>query len=313
MQKGDLIESHQRINPYIHNTPILSSQLINKIAGANIFFKCENFQKMGAFKMRGATNAIMQLTEAQRQKGVVTHSSGNFAQALSLAAKKLGIKAYIVMPSTAPQVKKDAVKEYGGKISESEPTLEAREKLANEIKQREGATFIHPYNNIDVIIGNGTACKELLESQPNLDYVFTPVGGGGLIAGTALSAYYFGNNCKVVGGEPLEADDAYRSLISGNIETNIITNTIADGLKTNLGDVTFPIIQKHVEKIIRVTEKEIVDAMRLIWERLKIVSEPSSAVALAAMLKEKELFKNKNIGIVISGGNVDLNKLPFNF
>ena len=313
MQKGDLIESHQRINPYIHNTPILSSQLINKIAGANIFFKCENFQKMGAFKMRGATNAIMQLTEAQRQKGVVTHSSGNFAQALSLAAKKLGIKAYIVMPSTAPQVKKDAVKEYGGKISESEPTLEAREKLANEIKQREGATFIHPYNNIDVIIGNGTACKELLESQPNLDYVFTPVGGGGLIAGTALSAYYFGNNCKVVGGEPLEADDAYRSLISGNIETNITTNTIADGLKTNLGDVTFPIIQKHVEKIIRVTEKEIVDAMRLIWERLKIVSEPSSAVALAAMLKEKELFKNKNIGIVISGGNVDLNKLPFNF
>ncbi len=313
MQKGDLIESHQRINPYIHNTPILSSQLINKIAGANIFFKCENFQKMGAFKMRGATNAIMQLTEAQRQKGVVTHSSENFAQALSLAAKKLGIKAYIVMPSTAPQVKKDAVKEYGGKISESEPTLEAREKLANEIKQREGATFIHPYNNIDVIIGNGTACKELLESQPNLDYVFTPVGGGGLIAGTALSAYYFGNNCKVVGGEPLEADDAYRSLISGNIETNITTNTIADGLKTNLGDVTFPIIQKHVEKIIRVTEKEIVDAMRLIWERLKIVSEPSSAVALAAMLKEKELFKNKNIGIVISGGNVDLNKLPFNF
>lgn len=313
MQKGDLIESHQRINPYIHNTPILSSQLINKIAGANIFFKCENFQKMGAFKMRGATNAIMQLTEAQRQKGVVTHSSENFAQALSLAAKKLGIKAYIVMPSTAPQVKKDAVKEYGGKISESEPTLEAREKLANEIKQREGATFIHPYNNIDVIIGNGTACKELLESQPNLDYVFTPVGGGGLIAGTALSAYYFGNNCKVVGGEPLEADDAYRSLISGNIETNITTNTIADGLKTNLGDVNFPIIQKHVEKIIRVTEKEIVDAMRLIWERLKIVSEPSSAVALAAMLKEKELFKNKNIGIVISGGNVDLNKLPFNF
>jgi len=309
--KEKLIECHQRIKPYIHNTPVLSSQLINEIAGAELFFKCENFQKMGAFKMRGAVNAIMQLNKEQQQKGVVTHSSGNFAQALSLAAKNLDVKATIVMPSTAPQVKKDAVKGYGGIIIECEPTLKARENTAKKIEQTEDATFLHPSNDMDVIIGQGTACKELLEKTPDLNYVFTPVGGGGLIAGTALSAHYFGNNCKVIGGEPFEVDDAYRSLQSGKIETNTSTNTIADGLKTQLGDKNFPIIQQYVNKITRVTEKEIVAAMQLIWERLKIVCEPSSAVALAALLKEKDLYKNKKIGIIISGGNVDLSKLPF--
>ena len=312
MNKESLIKVHQRIEPYIHNTPILTSRLIDKIAGVNIFFKCENFQKMGAFKMRGATNAIMELSDKQRSKGVVTHSSGNFAQALSLAAQSLGIKAFIVMPSTAPKVKKDAVKGYGGDIIECEPTLIARENTAKEIEQKEGATFIHPSNDIDVILGQGTAAKELLREHPDLDYIFTPVGGGGLIAGTALSARYFGNNCKVIGGEPFEVDDAYRSLQSGVIESNTSTHTIADGLKTQLGNINFPIIQQGVEKIIRVTEKEIVDAMRIIWERLKIVSEPSAAVALAALLKEKETYKNKTIGIIISGGNVDVNKLPFN-
>lgn len=312
MNKESLIKVHQRIEPYIHNTPILTSRLIDKIAGVNIFFKCENFQKMGAFKMRGATNAIMELSDKQRSKGVVTHSSGNFAQALSLAAQSLGIKAFIVMPSTAPKVKKDAVKGYGGDIIECEPTLIARENTAKEIEQKEGATFIHPSNDIDVILGQGTAAKELLVEHPDLDYIFTPVGGGGLIAGTALSARYFGNNCKVIGGEPFEVDDAYRSLQSGVIESNTSTHTIADGLKTQLGNINFPIIQQGVEKIIRVTEKEIVDAMRIIWERLKIVSEPSAAVALAALLKEKETYKNKTIGIIISGGNVDVNKLPFN-
>ena len=312
MYKESLIKVHQRIEPYIHNTPILTSGLINKIAGVNIFFKCENFQKMGAFKMRGATNAIMELSDEQRSKGVVTHSSGNFAQALSLAAQSLGVKAFIVMPSTAPKVKKDAVKGYGGEIIECEPNLIAREDTAKEIEQKEGATFIHPSNDMDVILGQGTAAKELLGEHPDLEYIFTPVGGGGLIAGTALSARYFGNNCKVIGGEPFEADDAYRSLQSGVIEPNTSTNTIADGLKTQLGNINFPIIQQGVEKIIRVTEKEIVDAMRIIWERLKIVSEPSSAVALAALLKEKETYKNKTIGIIISGGNVDVNKLPFN-
>jgi threonine dehydratase len=311
MYKEDIIDVHQRIKPHIHNTPVLTSQLIDEIAGAKLFFKCENFQKMGAFKMRGAANAIMQLTDEQRSNGVVTHSSGNFAQALSLAAKSLGVKAFIVMPSSAPQVKKDAVKGYGGQIIEVAPNLVAREKAANEIVKREGATFLHPSNDMDVILGQATAAKELLEVYPNLDYIFSPVGGGGLLAGTALSAKYFGNLCKVIGGEPFEVDDAYRSLQSGVIETNTSTNTIADGLKTQLGDHNFPIIKDGVERIIRVTEEEIVAAMRLIWERLKIVAEASSAVALAALLKEKESFRNMNVGIIISGGNVDLSKLPF--
>lgn len=311
MQKNVLVEAHERIKPYIHRTPVLTSHLIDEISGARLYFKCENFQKMGAFKMRGATNALLQLSKEQQQKGVVTHSSGNFAQAVSLAAKNLGIKAYIVMPSNAPQVKKDAVKGYGGNIIECEPTIEAREQTAKEIEIKEGATFIHPSNDIDVIVGQGTACKELLQDQPNLEYVFTPVGGGGLIAGTALAAHYFGKNCKAIGGEPSAADDAYRSLQSGTIETNETADTIADGLRTHLGDQNFPIIQKYVDRIIRVEEKEIVGAMRLIWERLKIIVEPSSAVALAAVLKEKDTFRNKKTGVILSGGNVDLNKLPF--
>nr|WP_297789225.1 pyridoxal-phosphate dependent enzyme [uncultured Allomuricauda sp.] len=311
MDKQQLIDCHERIKPFIHNTPVLTSRLINEIAGANLYFKCENFQRMGAFKMRGAANAIMQLTDEQKQNGVVTHSSGNFAQALSLSAQSLGVKAYIVMPSSAPQVKKEAVKGYGGILIECEPNLEARELASKQIAEKYGATFIHPSNDDQVILGQGTACKELLENQPDLDFVFTPVGGGGLIAGCALAAHYFGNNCKTIGGEPFEVDDAYRSLKSGKIETNNTTNTIADGLKTQLGDRNFPIIQKHVEEIIRVTEEEIISAMRLIWERLKIVCEPSSAVALAAVLKKKNKFKDKEIGIVISGGNVDLSYLPF--
>ena len=313
MHKEAIINTHQRIAPYIHNTPILTSTLLNEVIGANLFFKCENFQKMGAFKMRGATNAIMQLTDEQKQKGVVTHSSGNFAQALALAAKSLGIEAFIVMPTTAPQVKKDAVKGYNGQIIECEPTLEAREKTAKEIEIQKGATFIHPSNDLNVILGQGTAAKELLETHPELNYIFTPVGGGGLIAGTAIASENFGINCKVIGGEPFEADDAYRSLESGKIESNNTTNTIADGLKTELGDINFPIIQQGVEKIIRVTEQEIIAAMKLIWERLKIVCEPSSAVAFAALIKEKEKenYKSMNIGIIISGGNVNLDTLPF--
>ncbi|MBO0342488.1 MAG: pyridoxal-phosphate dependent enzyme [Bacteroidota bacterium] len=311
MDKQQLIDCHERIKPFIHNTPVLTSRLINKIAGTHLYFKCENFQRMGAFKMRGAANAIMQLTDAQKQNGVVTHSSGNFAQALSLSAQSLGVKAYIVMPSSAPQVKKEAVKSYGGILIECEPNLEARELASEQIVEKYGATFIHPSNDDQVILGQGTACKELLELHPDLDFVVTPVGGGGLIAGCALSAHYFGNHCKTIGGEPFEVDDAYRSLKSGKIETNTTTNTIADGLKTQLGDKNFPIIQKHVDEIIRVTEEEIIEAMRLIWERLKIVCEPSSAVALAAVLKKKNKFKDKKVGIVISGGNVDLSHLPF--
>nr|WP_298793979.1 pyridoxal-phosphate dependent enzyme [uncultured Allomuricauda sp.] len=311
MDKQQLIQCHERIKPFIHNTPVLTSRLIDEHINAQVFFKCENFQRMGAFKMRGATNAIMQLSEGQRKNGVVTHSSGNFAQALSLAARSLGVKAFIVMPDSAPQVKKEAVKGYGGIITECESTLEARENTTKEIEQRERATFIHPSNADDVILGQGTAGKELLEVQPDLNYIVTPVGGGGLIAGNALAASFFGNNCKTVGGEPFEVDDAYRSMQSGTIETNSSTNTIADGLKTQLGDRNFPIIQQHVDQIIRVTEQEIVASMKLIWERLKIVCEPSSAVALAAVLRDKKLFTGKKIGVIISGGNVDLEKLPF--
>ncbi|MDR5589496.1 threonine/serine dehydratase [Christiangramia sp. SM2212] len=301
----------ERVKPHIHRTPILTSGLLNQISECELYFKCENFQKMGAFKMRGATNAILNLSVEKKQKGVVTHSSGNFAQALSLSAKNLNVPAYIVMPDSAPEVKKAAVRTYDGKITECPSTLKDREETASKIQEETGATFIHPSNNLDVILGQGTAAMELLEDYPDLDYVVCPVGGGGLIAGTALTVKYFGNNCKCIGGEPMEADDAWRSLKSGKIETNESANTMADGLKTQLGDQNFPIILKHVDKIIRVTETEIKESLRLIWERMKIIVEPSSAVPLAAILKEKENFKNKKVGIIISGGNVDLSKLPF--
>jgi len=307
----DIIQSHQRILPYIHRTLVLTSQMIDEISGATLFFKCENFQKMGAFKMRGATNAILQLSNEQQQKGVVTHSSGNFAQALALAAKNKGISAYIVMPKNAPEVKKKAVRSYGGIITECEPTLEAREITANQIQKEKGATFVHPFNDYNVILGNASVGKELLEDVPDLDIIVAPVGGGGLISGAALSAISFGNNCKVIGAEPFAVDDAYRSLESGKIESNQSTNTIADGLKTSLGDITFNIINNHVDKIIRITEEEIVEAMRLIWERMKIIIEPSSAVTLAAILKSKQEFSNKKVGLILSGGNVDLKNLPF--
>lgn len=311
MNRQTLIETHNRIKPFIHNTPVLTSQLLNEKAGCHLFFKCENFQKMGAFKMRGAANAILSLSDREKQCGVVTHSSGNFAQAVALAAQKLGIKAYIVMPKNAPQVKKDAVKTYEGKIIECKSTPQAREVTANRVKEEKGAIFLHPSNQDEVIYGNSTVAIELLEEQPNLDVILTPVGGGGLIAGTALAAHYFSKNCEVIGGEPAEADDAYRSLISGKIETNTSFHTVADGLRTHLGDRNFSIIQKHVKKIIKVEEDEIINAMQLIWERLKIVIEPSSAVPFAAVLKNKEDFKNKNVGVILSGGNVDVRQLPF--
>ena len=311
MDKETLIEVHNRIKPFIHKTPVLSSSLINEMVGADIVFKCENFQKMGAFKMRGAANAILSLSEDERGRGVVTHSSGNFAQAVSLAAQKLNVKAFIVMPENAPQVKKNGVRTYHGEIIECESTPEARETTAKKIKELKGASFLHPSNQDEVIYGNSTAAIELLEEFPNLDVILTPIGGGGLIAGTALAAQYFSKNCRVIGGEPMEADDAYRSLISGKIETNNSFHTIADGLRTHLGDRNFPIIQKYVEKIILVEESEIVDAMQIIWERMKIIIEPSCAVPFAAVLKNKEEFKNKKVGIILSGGNVDVKNLPF--
>lgn len=310
--KENLAAAHGRIKPYIHRTAVLTSRYVDGVAGAQVFFKCENFQRMGAFKMRGAMNAVLQLPEEKRAYGVVTHSSGNFAQALSLAARHAGVKAYIVMPSNAPSVKKEAVKGYGGQVIECEPTQQAREAAAHEVMEKYGAVFVHPYNDMDVIMGQGTAAKELLEDHPGLDYIFSPVGGGGLVSGTILASKYFGKGCKVVGAEPELMDDAYRSLVSGKIENNAGRPlTVADGLRTTLGDMTFPIIRDGIEKIVTVSEEEIVAAMRIIWERMKIVVEPSGAVPLAALLKSNEDYAGRQVGIILSGGNVDLSSLPF--
>jgi threonine dehydratase len=310
--KEELIASHERIKPYIHHTPILESKHIEHFLGNDLYFKCENFQRAGAFKMRGATNAILKLTEAQKQKGVITHSSGNFAQALALASRSVGVKCYIVMPDDAPLVKRNAVLRYGGQIVNCASNLESRERVCKQIMEETGATFIHPSNNIDVIAGQASAAKELLEIHPDLDILIAPVGGGGLIAGTALATKYFGKpDIQVYGSEPFEADDAFRSMQNGKIEANETTNTIADGLRTQLGDINFPIIRENVKAIIRVRENEIISAMRLIWERMKIIVEPSSAVALALLIKERPLFEDKKVGIILSGGNVDLDNLPF--
>lgn len=307
----ELLECHKTIAPHIHRTPVLTSRLLDQMVGASLYFKCENFQRMGAFKIRGAIQAIMQLPEEKRAKGVVTHSSGNFAQALSLAAQSLGVKAYIVMPRTATAVKKRAVIGYGGEVYDCDPNLQARESLSKEIEEKTGATFIHPSNDMNVILGNSTAATELLQDYPDLEVILCPVGGGGLVAGTALSAHFFGKNCRVIGAEPMKADDAYRSFHSGKIESNETADTVADGLRTMLGDINFPIIRKYVSAIERVEEEDIVPAMRLIWERLKITAEPSCAVPFAAALQLKEELRGKKVGIIISGGNVDLENLPF--
>jgi threonine dehydratase len=309
--KKALLAAQKTVAHFTHRTPVLTSQLINEMVGAEVFFKCENFQKMGAFKMRGAVNKVMSLSDEERAKGVVTHSSGNFGQAVALSARLLNIPAYIVMPENAPQVKKNAVKSYEGKITECTSTIAAREFETQRIQQETGATLMHPSNDMEVILGNATAGMELLKAHPDLAYVFAPVGGGGLVAGTALAAHYFGTACKTIGGEPMAADDAYRSLQSGVIEKNISAKTIADGLRTHLGDQNFPIIQQLVSAIIRVEEEEIVTGMQLIWERLKIIIEPSSAVAFAALLKNKEAYRGKKVGVIFSGGNIDVKNLPF--
>lgn len=300
-------QAHERIKPYIHRTPVLTSQSIDDVAGCHVFFKCENFQKVGAFKARGAMNAALSLTKEQLMKGVATHSSGNHAQALARAAKILGVKAYIVMPRTAPEIKKRGVRGYGGEIFECEPTLEARETTLSEVIKKTGATEIHPFNNYEVIAGQATAAVELFEEIKNLDVIMAPVGGGGLLSGTGLAAAYFSPATKVIAGEPEGSDDAYRSMKSGKIE-QAQSQTIADGLLTTLGDKTFPIIHELVSEVITASDAQIIDAMRLVWERMKIIIEPSCAVPLASLLKEKERFKDKRVGIILSGGNVDLER-----
>ncbi|MFA0961745.1 pyridoxal-phosphate dependent enzyme [Roseivirga sp. BDSF3-8] len=308
---GTIREAHQRIKPYVHRTPVLTNSTINAITGAEVFFKCENFQKIGAFKARGAVNAVLQLNEQEAKAGVATHSSGNHAQAIAYAATLRNIQAYIVMPENAPNVKRKAVEGYGAKVIPCTPTLQAREDTVKQVMNDTGATFIHPFNNDHVITGQATSAVELLEQTEGLDRIMTPVGGGGLLGGSALAVAYFGENCKVSGAEPKGADDAYRSLHAGKLIPMENPDTIADGLLTSLGDKTFSIIHTHVEEIVTVSDNEIIDAMRLIWERMKIIVEPSCAVPLAALIQQKEKHKGQRVGIILTGGNVDLDRLPF--
>ena len=307
----DVQAAVKRIGPYVHNTPVLTSSTIDRMLRATVYFKCENFQRGGAFKIRGAVNAIQQLSEDERARGVITHSSGNFAAALALAASALNTNAYIVMPTNAPTVKRNAVAGYGAQIIDCGPTLESRESTMKLHQKRLGATFIHPSNDMNVILGNATAVMELAKKVEQLDVVIAPVGGGGLLAGTALAVNHLHYYMETIGAEPFGADDAYLSLKTGKIQPCINPKTIADGLKTQLGDQNFPIIQKFVSKIIRVEESEIIDAMKFIWERMKIVIEPSSAVAVAAIFRNSSEFKNRKVGVILSGGNVDLSCLPF--
>jgi len=309
---SDISAAHARIQPFIHRTPILTSEAIDAIAGCSIYFKCENFQKVGAFKARGAANAVMKLTDAQRAKGVATHSSGNHAAALARAATVAGIPSYIVMPSNAPEIKKKAVKGYGGEIIECEPNLKARETSLEAVVARTGAAFIPPYDHLDVIEGQATCALEFIEDQSSdLDILMAPVGGGGLLGGTALVAHYLNPNIEVIAGEPTGADDAYRSFHAGYIIPQGQTNTIADGLLTSLGTLNFALIQAHVRDILLATDPQIIEAMRLVYERMKIIIEPSCAVPLAALLANKKRFDGQKVGIILSGGNVDLGKLPF--
>lgn len=305
--KNSIEEAHERIRPFIHRTPVLNSDTINKITGAELFFKCENLQYIGAFKARGAMNAALSLSRNDLMKGIATHSSGNHAQAVARAASILGTKAYIVMPHTSPEIKKRGVLEYGGKIFECEPTQESRENTLKEVIQNTGATEIHPFNNYDVIAGQATVAKELFEEVKDLDIIMAPVGGGGLLSGIALAAKCFSPATAVIAGEPEGADDAFRAMQSGKREVSQ-GKSIADGLLTSLGDKTFPIISHHVKEVITVSDSEIVSAMKLAWERLKVIIEPSAAVPLAAVLKSRQKFEGKKVGIIFSGGNVDLEK-----
>jgi threonine dehydratase len=310
--KATIEAAHELVKPFIHHTPIATSRFLNDHSEAELFFKCENLQKIGAFKARGGLNAVLSLSEEQLKNGVTTHSSGNHAQAIAFAAAKVGAKCYIVMPDNSPRVKISAVEGYGAEITFCKNTPEERQRTVDEIIANTGATFIHPFNNYEVMAGQATASKELIEDVGvALDVIIAPVGGGGLLSGTALSVQYFSPGTKVYAGEPEGAADAVLSFRSDKIERAPYINTIADGLLTYLGDKTFPVIKAGVTDILTVSDEEIIQAMRYLWERMKLVVEPSGAVSLAAILKNKEVFKGKKIGIIISGGNVDLGKLPF--
>ena len=308
---ADIRAAADRIRPYIHRTPVLTCTSINRMLGAELFFKCENFQKVGAFKIRGAANAVFSLNDEEVARGVATHSSGNHAAALALAARLRGVPAYVVMPDTAPQVKKDAVAGYGAHLTFCPPTLEAREAHLEQVVEKTGASFIPPYNDERIIAGQGTAALELLEDVPDLDIVMTPIGGGGLTSGAALVVQTLSPHTHMIAAEPQGADDAYRSFQAGRIIPSVHPQTIADGLLTSLGDKTFAIVKECVDDIVTVDEDAIVQAMRTVWERMKILIEPSAAVPLGALFSQQLNGQGKRIGIILSGGNVDLERLPF--
>lgn len=308
---ADIQQSHTLIQPFIHRTPVLTCQSINTISGAQLFFKCENFQKIGAFKMRGASNAALRLDEAARQKGLATHSSGNHAQAVAKIAQALGVPAHIVMPENAPSVKREATAGYGAHIVLCEATQAARESTLAQVLAETGATFIHPYDDYNVIAGQATAALELIQEVADLDAIISPIGGGGLMSGTALSTHYFSPNTKIYGAEPEQVNDAWLSFKSGVRTPHQGLPSIADGLLTNMSERTFDIIKTHLSDVFTVTEAEIVAAMQLVYERMKIVVEPSCVVPLAAVLKNGDVFAGKKVGIILTGGNVDVRKLPF--
>lgn len=309
--KEDIIKAAERIQPYIHRTPVLTCNAIDDIAEANIFFKCENLQKAGAFKTRGAVNAVFSFDPYDIKQGVATHSSGNHAAALARAARLKHVPAYIVMPENSSKVKIAAVKSYGGQITFCKSTLEAREEKLNEVLKETNAFEIHPYNNYAIISGQATAALELIEDYRDLDTIIAPVGGGGLLSGTALAAHFFSPSTNVIAAEPAGADDAYQSFYQKKFVASVNPDTIADGLRTSLGSLTFPIIRRLVSDILTVNDQATIEAMKLVWERMKIIIEPSSAVALAIVLKHKHRFEGQKIGIIISGGNVDLMHLPW--
>jgi threonine dehydratase len=308
----DMLAARERIEPHIHRTPIMTSQALNRLTGAELFFKCENLQKAGAFKARGAANAVFGLSDEQAERGVATHSSGNHGTCLSYAAGRRGIGCTVVMPRTAPQVKKDAVRGYGGRVIECEPSTTSREAVFAEVMAETGAEFVHPYNDHRVIAGQATCSAELLEQVDNLDAVIAPIGGGGMISGTCLTLSNLAPGLSIYAAEPEQADDAFRSFKAGHIIADDAPQTVADGLKVPLKDLTWHFVQRNVTDILTTAEHEIIDAMRVTWLRLKLVMEPSSAVPLAAILKNPQVFAGKRVGVIITGGNVDVDMLPWN-
>ena len=307
----DMLEAHERIRPHIRRTPIRTSDYLNDLAGCQLFFKCENFQEPGAFKVRGAANAVFGLSDEQARAGVATHSSGNHASCLSYAAMLRGIPCNVVMPRSAPQANKDTVRRYGGVITESEPSTSSREATFARVQAATGGDFVHPYNDPRVIAGQGTCSKELIEQTDGLDMVVAPIGGGGMISGTCLTLSTLAPETRVIAAEPEQADDAYRSFKAGHIIADDAPKTIADGLLVPLKDLTWHFVKRHVSDIFTASDPEIIDAMKLTWKHLRVVMEPSSAVPLAIILKNKEAFRGKRVGVIITGGNVDLDKLPW--